>query len=97
MAHMIMEYAGMTTVQAAYTFATLNRTAAILLPDVLEESTKLITTWNALRAPTTSATRIGEYDVAGLGEMFPYARALQLPGIHLLIVAEYPHIRYCAW
>lgn len=64
-----MEYAGMTTVQAAYNFAAMNRTAAILLPDVLEESTELITNWNALKAPCGTITGIGQHQVHGLGNV----------------------------
>jgi hypothetical protein len=42
-------------------------------------------------------TQLGQHDIQGLGNMFPYATALQLPGIHLLNVAVFPHISYCAW
>ncbi|APG78858.1 hypothetical protein 1 [Hubei orthoptera virus 5] len=94
---MILNKAGMATIESAYNFAKAASTAASFLPRVAEQSVALIEIWEAMMKDEGEVTQTAAGNVHGLGAMFPYARALGLRGVELLNVGKYADLAYCAW
>jgi hypothetical protein len=80
---LIAEYNGMTTAQSARAFFNTSQSAALALGDIFEEGEHLIAAWEDLQQIH--------------GRRFPYARALNLPGIERLDIRTFPNLAYCAW
>jgi hypothetical protein len=80
---MIAEYSGMTTAQSARAFFNTCESGALSIGDIFEEGQRLIRVWDALQRRH--------------GDRFPYARALNLPGVEGLDVRNFPNLAYCAW
>jgi len=95
--NMIMSGAGMATITAAHGFSTTAQTAATLLPVVAQEAAKLDAVITALKKDETELTTVEGMELRGLGDMFPYARSLELPGVEFLNATRYPSLCYCAW
>jgi hypothetical protein len=79
----IAKYSGMTTAQSARAFFNTSQSAALALGAIFEEGERLISAWDDLQQTH--------------GRRFPYARALNLPGIERLDIRNFPNLAYCAW
>lgn len=91
---MIASYSGMTTIRNAYNFAVNNGTAAVLVPLVCLQMRQLVATCKHLMSQNPPTP---EVNVAGLGDNFPFCKAVNLPGSDLLNTGNFPELCYAAW